>query len=138
MMTSVILRTAARIVVPLSLVFAMYIYFKGHQVPGGGFVAGLAVSVALIVQRMSFGGESLKRMLPFRERTLVALGLLLALGTGAAALLFGLPFFTSNHGHHPLPGGYEWATVMVFDLGVCLVVAGVIVGMINALSDELE
>ena len=137
-MSSVILRTASRIVVPLSLVFGMFIYFKGHQSPGGGFVAGLVVSVALVLQRMSGGRDSLLRMLPISERSLIAIGLLLAMGTGAGALLFGLPFLTSNHGHYPLPGGYEWASVMVFDLGVCLVVAGVIVGMINALTDELE
>ncbi len=123
---------------PLSLVFAMFIYFKGHQSPGGGFVAGLVASVALIVHHMSFGGDSLQAMLPFTERTFIALGLLMAGGTGAAALMLGLPFLTSNHGHDPLPGGYEWATVMVFDLGVFFVVTGVVVGMIDALSREME
>ena len=137
-MSTVILRTAARIVVPLSLVFAMYIYFKGHQSPGGGFVAGLVASVALVVHRMSFGQSSLKRMLPVSERVFIALGLLMALGIGVGAMVFGLPFLTSNHGYRPLPGGYEWATVMVFDLGVFFVVTGVVVGMINALSAELE
>ena len=58
--------------------------------------------------------------------------------TGAVALGFGLPFLTSNHGYTPLPAGYEWASVMVFDLGVFMVVTGVVVGMINALSEELE
>lgn len=138
MMSTVILRTAARIVVPLSLVFAMYIYFKGHQTPGGGFVAGLVASVALILQRMSFGRISVLAMLPCPERVMIAMGLLLAGATGAAALVFGLPFLTSNYGFEPLPNEYEWATVMVFDLGVALVVMGVIVGMINALADELE
>ena len=138
MISTMILKVAARIVVPLSLVFAMFIYFKGHQTPGGGFVAGLVAAVALILHRLSFGKKSIERMLPLRERSLIALGLLLAMGTGAAALWFGLPFLTSNHGHEPLPGGYEWASVMVFDLGVALVVTGVIVGMINALTDELE
>ncbi len=138
MMSTVILRTGARFIVPVSLIFAMYIYFKGHQTPGGGFVAGLVAAVALIVYRMSEGGARLRRVLPCSERTFIAVGLLLALATGAGALLFGLPFFTSNHGYDPLPAGYEWATVMVFDLGVFLVVTGVVVGMINALSEELE
>jgi len=144
MMSTVILRVAARFLVPLSLVFAMFIYFKGHQTPGGGFVAGLVAAVALIVHRMSEGGGSLHRMLPFPERLFIAMGLLLALGTGTVAVLLDLPFFTSSHGYLHLPTStgkpfdFEWASVMVFDFGVFLVVTGVVVGMINALSQELE
>ena len=136
MMSTLILRTGARVIVPLSLVFAFYIYLKGHQTPGGGFVAGLVASVALVVYRMSEGGERIRRLLPVSERVCIAAGLLLVLATGTAALTFGLPFLTSNHGHNPLPADYEWATVMLFDAGVFLVVAGVVVGMINALLDE--
>ena len=141
MMTSTILRVAEKIIVPLGLVFAVYIYFKGHQSPGGGFVAGLVAAVSLIVHRMSESGASLERLLPCRERVFVGVGLLCALGGGMGALLLGLPFLTSNYGYlYPpgLEGGFEWATVMIFDLGVFLVVAGVVVGMINALSKELE
>lgn len=140
-MSTLILRTAARLLVPLSLAFAAFIYFKGHQTPGGGFVAGLVAAVALVVHRMCEGSGSLQRLLPTRERTMIAVGLALALGTGLAAMLFGLPFLSSNYGYLPLPGGeghFEWATVMTFDLGVMLVVAGVVVGMIDALSRELE
>ncbi len=144
MMTTVILRVATRLLVPLSLVFAMFIYFKGHQSPGGGFVAGLVAALAMIVHRMSEGPRSLTRMLPFTERSFIAMGLLLAVSTGLGALLAGLPFFTSEHGYLKLPTSsgkpldVEWATVMVFDLGVFFVVMGVVVGMINALSRELE
>lgn len=140
-MSTLILRTAARLLVPLSLAFAAFIYFKGHQMPGGGFVAGLVTAVALVVHRMCEGSGSLQRLLPTRERTIIAVGLALALGTGLAAMVFGLPFLSSNYGYLPLPGGhghFEWATVMAFDLGVMLVVAGVVVGMIDALSRELE
>lgn len=139
MMSTVIFRTAAKLLVPLSLIFAAFIYFKGHQTPGGGFVAGLVTAVALIVQRMAEGPRSLERLLPAPERYLIAIGLILALGSFGGALFFGLPFGTSNHGYLPegLPK-FEWATVMIFDLGVLLVVAGVVVGMINSLSREME
>ena len=135
-----ILRTACGLLVPLSLAFAAYVFLKGHQSPGGGFVGGLIAAVALIVQRMTFGGGALRRVLPVKERTLIAVGLLLAGGTGAAALLAGLPFLTSNNGYLPLPGTtpFHWATVAVFDLGVALVVVGVVVGMIDALACEFE
>jgi len=144
MMSSVILKFAAKLLVPLSLVFAMFIYFKGHQTPGGGFVAGLVAAVALIVLRMSEGSKSLNRMLPVPERVFIAVGLLLALTTGAVPVMLGLPFFTSSHGYLHLPTStgqpfdFEWASVMVFDFGVFMVVTGVVVGMINALSKELE
>jgi multisubunit Na+/H+ antiporter MnhB subunit len=139
-MSTLILRTAAKLLVPLSLTFAVFVYFKGHQMPGGGFVAGLVTAVALVVHRMSMGPGSLQKLLPASERTIIAIGLALALGTGMAALLFGLPFLASNYGYWPLPDGdyVEWATVMAFDLGVMLVVAGVVVGMIDALSREME
>jgi multisubunit Na+/H+ antiporter MnhB subunit len=140
-MSTLILRTAARLLVPLSLAFAVFVYFKGHQMPGGGFVAGLVTAVALVVHRMCEGPGSLQKLLPATERTIIAIGLALALGTGMAAMAFGLPFLSSNYGYWPLPGGdgyVEWATVMTFDLGVMLVVAGVVVGMIDALSREME
>ena len=144
MMRTIILQTASRLLVPLSLVFSMFVYFKGHQTPGGGFVAGLVAAVALIVHRMSEGGDSLRKMLPCSERAFIAAGLLLALGTGIAALIFGLPLLTSSHGYIHLPQGggqtldVAWASVMVFDFGVFMVVTGVVVGMIDALSRELE
>lgn len=143
-MTTTILKVAARLIVPLSVAFAAFIFFKGHQTPGGGFVGGLVASVALIVYRMSNGGRALDRLLPCRERTLIALGLICALGAGFGAVAMGVPFLTSNYGYIPLPGSedpnavFEWATVMIFDLGVFLVVTGTVVGMINALSGELE
>ncbi len=138
-MSTVILRCASKLLVPLGLVLAFYIYFKGHQLPGGGFVGGLVAGVSLVVHRMAQGGASLQRLLPCSERTLIAAGLALALGTGAAALPLGLPFFTSNNGYLPRwLNDFHWATVMVFDLGVMFVVTGVVTGMIGALTRELE
>jgi len=139
-MSTLIVRTAAKLLVPMGLALAVFIYWKGHQMPGGGFVAGLVASVALVVDRMSEGPAHLRRLLPCRERFLVGLGLFLALGTGLGALVCGLPFMSSVHGYIPLGGGMttEWASAMVFDLGVFFVVTGVVVGMIDALSQETE
>ncbi len=138
---SPILRTSARLLLPVALLFAAYLFFKGHQTPGGGFVGGLTAAVALVVYRMTFGCDALYRLLPVRERTLMGTGLLIAAVTGIVPLLLGLPMLTSNNGYLPLPGGggsYHWATVAAFDLGVFLIVVGSIVGMIDALAKELE
>ena len=135
-----ILRTAMRLVVPLALLFAVYVFFKGHQSPGGGFVGGLVASVALVVYRMTFGCDALYRLLPIRERTMIALGLLLALGSGLFGMAYGLPMMTTNHGYLTLPGGgeYHWASVIAFDLGVVLTVVGMVVGSIDALTRQIE
>lgn len=137
---NIILRTCCKLIVPLGLLFSAYLYFKGHQTPGGGFVGGLAAAVSLIAYRMAEGPDRLRKLLPFSERIFIVIGLSLALGTGLGALVQGLPFFTSNNGYIPLPGGtkFHWATVMFFDAGVYLVVLGTVVGMINALSEESE
>lgn len=141
-LTSIILKSASRLIVPFSLTLAIFIYFKGHQTPGGGFVAGLVTAVGLVIHRMAEGAGSavsLRKIMPCSERALIATGLLFALATGASALAFNLPFFTSNNGVLPLPWsehGFHWATVMMFDLGVFLVVTGVVVGMINVLFDD--
>ncbi len=138
-MSSIIFRTSQRILLPLSLVFAVFVFMKGHQEPGGGFIAGLIAAVALAILRMALGPGALIKLLPAKPATLIIAGLGLALATGTGALFFGLPFFTSEHGY--LGSGVnqvEWATVMLFDLGVFLVVTGVSVGMIMRLSEEIE
>lgn len=145
-MTTLILQTAGRILVPLSLAFGVFIYFKGHQTPGGGFVGGLVLAVALVIARMAYGGDIGSSRMKTIHRMMIAVGLFFALLTGTAALFWGLPFFTSNNGYLPLPsldgttdmGKFHWASVMLFDLGVMLTVAGVVVGMIEALMKELR
>jgi len=142
MMTNAILKTACRLIVALALVFAAFLFFKGHQTPGGGFVGGLVAAMGLIIHRMAEGPESLKRIMMIKQRTLIALGLSCAFLAGIGAVSLGLPFLASNFGYLPLPGTppveFEWATVMLFDLGVLLVVVGVVVGMIDGLSKELD
>lgn len=139
-MTTLILRSAVKLLVPLSLVFGIFVYFKGHQTPGGGFVAGLVISVALILLRMAEGPALFDRALLGRERVWIAIGLLLAAGSGVGAMAVGLPFLTTAHGYLPLPGdtSFHWASVMAFDLGVAMVVTGVVVGMIHGLMRELD
>jgi multisubunit Na+/H+ antiporter MnhB subunit len=138
--TSPILQTAMRLILPLSLLFAAYSLMKGHNAPGGGFIAGLIAAVAFCTFRMSDGPEALIRALPWHPRVLVFLGLSIALATAFIPLLFGEPFFRSLVTTIHLPFGQElhFASAAVFDIGVFLVVVGVAVGMIQRLSEELE
>ena len=142
-----LLRTAMRVVLPFALIFAAYLFFKGHQEPGGGFIAGLVAAVGLAVYRMSEGSAALKRLIPFRPGVIAAVGLSIALATGLLPLALGATpwsdgaaFLTSYQGYVPRAGAdpYHMPSVLFFDLGVFIVVVGVSVGMINRFEEELE
>lgn len=115
-----------RALLPLALLVSLYLLLRGHQQPGGGFIAGLVTAAALTVQAMTWGQTLSRRWLPLGYSQLLAWGLLIAGLTGVAAWLWDAPFLTSAHGHlHvPLIGDIGLASAAVFDLGVYLVVVG--------------
>lgn len=139
-MTSPLFRTSMRLILPLSLIFAAYMFFKGHNEPGGGFIAGLVASVALAVYRMAEGPTALKRLLPIKPGLMAATGLGIALLTAVAPMLFGRPFLTSHLAHITLANHADLhiSSSLFFDLGVLIVVVAASVGMINRLTEELE
>ena len=124
------LRVAARLVLPLALVVTLYIFMRGHNLPGGGFIAGLITAVALVLQYMALGqsrAESLLRASGgLRFVRAIGIGLGIAALTGAGAWVFGQPFLTSAHGNPVLPllGELPLATAALFDLGVYITVVG--------------
>lgn len=121
-----ILATFARLLLPLALLVSVFIFLRGHNLPGGGFIAGLITAVALIMQYLANGVSWTHARLPERTQPLIAAGLLIALLTGLGSWAFGRPFLTSTFGHMswPLVGEFELASAMAFDLGVFLVVVG--------------
>ncbi|GAB3189275.1 monovalent cation/H+ antiporter subunit A [Hydrogenophaga aquatica] len=125
-----LLRVAASVVLPVALVFTVYIFMRGHNMPGGGFIAGLITAVALVLQFMAMGqgqAESYLRAEGGRRFVRwIGTGLGIAGLTGAAAFLFGRPFLTSAHGHPhvPLLGELPFASAAMFDLGVYFTVVG--------------
>jgi multicomponent K+:H+ antiporter subunit A len=125
-----LLRVAASVVLPLALVFTIYIFMRGHNLPGGGFIAGLITAVALVLQFMALGqarAESLLRAkLGQRFVRWIGAGLGIAGLTGVAAFFWSRPFLTSAHGHPyvPLLGELPLASAALFDLGVYLTVVG--------------
>jgi multicomponent K+:H+ antiporter subunit A len=121
-----IMQTLTRLILPLMLMVAIYIFIRGHNLPGGGFIAGLIAAVALIVQYLSNGIDWTKKRLRFDKHTLIYLGLLIATLTGVVSMFIGYPFLTSafTHVHWPIVGEFEVASAIAFDLGVFLVVVG--------------
>jgi multicomponent K+:H+ antiporter subunit A len=121
-----IMATLTQILLPLALLVAVFILLRGHNQPGGGFIAGLITAVALIVQYLANGTHWTHQRMPSDSHPLIAWGLAIAAGTGLASWWFGAPFLTSTYGHvhWPVVGDFELASAMAFDLGVFLVVVG--------------
>ncbi|MFO7544682.1 MAG: MnhB domain-containing protein [Trueperaceae bacterium] len=116
------------------LAFGFHMLLRGHNAPGGGFIAGLMVAVAALLMRMA----RQQRLLSISPSALVPVGLVVALLTGAAPMLVGRPFLTSAYGYVRLPllGEVEWASAALFDVGVFLVVIGVTVTIIELLTEH--
>lgn len=134
------LRMAARLVLPLALVVSAFIFWRGHNLPGGGFIAGLITAVALVLQYMAVGQARAEQVLHGaggrRFTRWVGTGLAIAGATGVAAFVFGRPFLTSAHGHPqvPLLGELPLASAAVFDLGVYITVVGATLLMLSVLG----
>ncbi|MFZ5514768.1 MAG: monovalent cation/H+ antiporter subunit A [Pseudomonadota bacterium] len=121
-----IMATLTRLLLPLTLLVAVFILLRGHNLPGGGFIAGLITAVALIVQYLANGIDWTASRLRTDMHRVVGAGLALATGTGLVAMGLGYPFLTSTftHLHWPVVGEFELASAMAFDFGVFLVVVG--------------
>ena len=135
---SPILQSFARLTLHLMLVFSIYLLLRGHNAPGGGFIAGVLTAVAITFQMMAFNLEAVVDEMPWNPLRMVILGLLLAAFTGLGALAFGHPFLTSAIGHFVLPllGEVELVTAIGFDIGVYLVVLGTTVGIIRTIAED--
>jgi multicomponent K+:H+ antiporter subunit A len=115
-----------RAMFPAIGVLAVYLLLRGHNLPGGGFVAGITLAVGVILQYMAGGTRWAEDRLKIRPARWIAAGLLLAVATGAGAWLFGHPFLTSHVAHFDLPviGALHLPSAFFFDLGVFLLVVG--------------
>ena len=134
---SPILQSFARLTLHLMLLFAIYLLLRGHNAPGGGFIAGVLTAVAITFQMIAFDAATFRRETLLNPVRIVSLGLLVAALTGLGAVAFGQPFLTSAFGHFsvPLLGEVELATAMGFDIGVYLVVVGTSIGIIQRVAE---
>lgn len=127
-----------RLLLPIMGVIAAYFFIRGHNLPGGGFVAGLTFSVAIIVQYMLAGTQWVESHLRLQPHRWIAFGLLIACVTGMGAWLLGYPFLTSHTAHYTLPvlGEIHLPSAFVFDLGVFGVVVGATLLILTALAHQ--
>ena len=127
-----------RVLLPMIMVCALYFFMRGHNMPGGGFVAGLLFSVGIILQYLLAGTQWVESRMHLHPHRWLALGLLAALATGAGAVLAGYPFLTSHTAHLELPlfGMLHVPSAFVFDLGVFGVVVGATLLILTALAHQ--
>ncbi len=132
----IMLRMLMRPLLPLALAVAVYIFLRGHNLPGGGFIAGLVAAIAIVLQYVSAGAAFAAPRLRLPFVGLLAGGLLIATATGAGSWLFGQPFLTSSYTYVTLPlvGTFELATAMLFDFGIFLVVLGTLLMVLTGLG----
>ncbi|MGE8540083.1 monovalent cation/H+ antiporter subunit A [Acinetobacter sp. ANC 3813] len=135
-------RITASWVLPLALVVSLYIFLRGHNLPGGGFIAGLITSLALVIQYIALGQDQAERLLRAKSGRLyeiwIGTGLVIAGLTGLGSWFWGRPFLTSAHIHMHLPilGDMHLASAALFDVGVYVTVVGATMLMISVLGDS--
>jgi multicomponent K+:H+ antiporter subunit A len=118
--------------------FALYLLVRGHNLPGGGFTAGIALAVALILQYMAGGTRWIEERIALRPVRLMGIGLATAAATGAGAAWFAHPFLTSHVAHADLPllGAVHFPSAFLFDVGVFLLVVGATALFLIALAHQ--
>jgi multicomponent Na+:H+ antiporter subunit B len=137
-MSSLILRTATRLILPLALLLSIFLLVRGHNAPGGGFIGGLVIAAAFALHAMASGVDAARRLLRIDLHLLIGAGLLVALGSGIPGLVAGQPLMTGLWTAIVLPGVGTVAvgTPLVFDLGVYLLVIGVVLMILLTLAED--
>lgn len=136
--TSIILRAATTYLFPIIVLFSLFLLLRGHDEPGGGFIGGLLGATAFALYAIAYDVETSRRMLRVEVHQLIGIGLAVASASGIIALLRGEPFLSSQWVFLSLPilGDVKLSSPLLFDIGVYLVVVGVVLMMVYALAEE--
>lgn len=136
-MRTVILKTASAYLLPVLLLFSVFILLRGHYLPGGGFVGGLMASIAFVLHAFANGLSNTKTLIKFHPGFLMPVGLALAFLSGMAPLIFNLPFMTGLWYPDAIPVIGSLGSALFFDIGVYLVVIGVTLTIIFTIADTI-
>lgn len=136
-MRTIILKTASAYLLPVLLLFSVFILLRGHYLPGGGFVGGLMASIAFVLHAFANGLSNTKTLIRFHPGFLMPVGLALAFLSGMAPLIFNLPFMTGLWYPEAIPVIGSLGSALFFDIGVYLVVIGVTLTIIFTIADTI-
>ncbi|TDL97723.1 Na(+)/H(+) antiporter subunit B [Macrococcus brunensis] len=134
----VLLVTISKVVIVIILTFGFYIFFSGHNGPGGGFIGGLVFTSAFILMFLAFDAEKIRQSLPFDFRYLIVGGSVISLSTLFLPLFLGDEWLTQYDEYYQLPGVGEihFTTVTVFEFGILLTVLGVVMTILLTISGD--
>jgi multicomponent Na+:H+ antiporter subunit A len=137
---SLVLEVATRMIFPLIMVLSAYFFFTGHNNPGGGFAGGLTAGLALVLRYLAGGRYELGETLPLDAGKILGVGLGLSAGTAVASLLVGAPVLSSAliEVHVPVLGTVKFVTALFFDLGVYLIVVGLVLDVLRSLGARID
>jgi multicomponent Na+:H+ antiporter subunit B len=138
MIFSLILRTAAKVLVPLMLLFSVFLLLRGHDESGGGFIGGLVVAGAFALYAVAYGSRQMRAALRIDPRELIALGLAAAIAAGVFPFFLGDGFLTGEWLMWEIGEGREFkiGSNLLFDIGVYLIVAGMTLTVVLALEER--
>jgi len=135
-MYSVILSTASRYLLPLILIFSIFLFLRGHNEPGGGFVGGLVAAAAYALYLIANGVEEAKKLLKAEPIKLMAVGLALSVVSAFIPVIYGRDFMTGIWDKNEFPVIGKIGTPLLFDLGVYFLVLGIVLKIIFSLAEE--
>lgn len=135
----VILQSVSKIVIFIILTLALYLFFSGHNAPGGGFIGGLVLASSFVLMLLAFDIETIKKGVPVDFKLVAASGAAIVLLSGLGATIFGEPFLSHSFAYFDIPffGKIELTTVTIFETGVALTVVGVVVSIILSISEDV-
>jgi len=135
-MRSTILQTASNYLLPILLLFSVFLLLRGHYNPGGGFVGGLVASIAFVLHSFAYGTDNTLKILRYKPLTLIPMGLGLATLSMFLPVLFGYPVMTGLWFDEPIPVIGMIGSALFFDVGVYLVVIGVVLTILFTISSN--
>ena len=133
-MRSTILQTASQYLLPILLLFSFFLLIRGHYSPGGGFVGGLVASIAFVLHSFANGVENTMRIIRYKPMSLIPIGLGISTASMLLPLFFGKPVMTSLWVPEQLPVFGSVGTTLFFDVGVYLLVVGVVLTILFTIS----
>jgi multicomponent Na+:H+ antiporter subunit B len=133
---SIILATVSRLLTGLLLVFSVFLLLRGHNLPGGGFAGGLVAASAFVLHALATDFASARRLLGFDPRTIMGLGLAVAIASGLLAFFKNKPFLTGLWDQTPVPLLGKLGTPLLFDTGVYLLVLGMTCLVVFTLGED--
>jgi multicomponent Na+:H+ antiporter subunit B len=135
-MNSIILSTASRYLLPLLVLFSIFLLLRGHYEPGGGFIGGLVASSAFALYAIAFGVEKTRKIIYVDSPIFIIIGLILSVLSGIISLYLGDPFLTGEWFEYVFPVIGRIGTPLLFDVGVYFVVLGVMLTIILSIAEE--